>query len=217
MLAMNDKEFMKFHWCLPLLLCCLLALGACARQDNEVYAVERFSAAPDQFIQAAEKGDVGKMMVLARMYAAGKIDYHRDFTRAAYWYEQAADLGVVKAMSELGFIYEYGQGSVGRDDARALHWYGLASQHGHAYAQYRLAHVQAQQVTHIDSPAALAAYQSFLKAEQMSRDCKNNAECRIVREDLFNYRWQLEHRLSAEQIRLGREAYIRSITAPQSN
>jgi TPR repeat protein len=194
-----------------LLFCGVMTLGACAKKGDTFYAVERYDAAADLYIQSAEQGDVTKMMRLARMYASGKIDYHRDYQQAAYWYTKAAGKGIVPAMFELGFIYEYGQGNVDRDPVQAQHWYALAAARGNAYAQYRLAHIQAEQLTDTSGDAAVEAYEGFLRAAQMAKDCTDKAECRIINGDLFNYRWQLERHLSDEQKQQARQQLGRKL------
>lgn len=210
MAGMTDKGFTGQHCVLILLLCGTLLLAACAKKGDDFYAVERFDVAADLYIQSAEQGDVTKMMKLASMYASGKIDYHRDYQQAAYWYTKAAGQGIVPAMFELGFIYEYGQGNVDRDYSQAEHWYAMAAAQGHAYSQYRLAHVQAEQLSDTSGDAAIEAYLGFLRAEQMARDCTDTAECRIIDGDLFNYRWQLERHLTDRQKQQARQALNRS-------
>ena len=193
-----------------LLLAGMVLLSACVKKGDEFYDDQRYEAAADLYVQAAERGDVTKMMRLAGMYASGKIDYHRDYKQAAYWYAKAAGQGNVQAMFELGFIYEFGQGDVEKDYAQAQHWYSMAAAHGHAYSQYRLAHVQAEQLTDSHGDAAIEAEIAFLKAEQMTRDCGDSAECRIIGEDLFNYRWLLERNLTAGQKQQARERFARN-------
>ena len=200
-----DRYFHRRQSGYGLVLTGLIFLSACAQKGDEFYDVQRYDAAADLYIQAAERGDVPKMMKLAEMYASGKIDYHRDYKQAVYWYTKAAGQGVVTAMFELGFIYEYGQGGVKQDYTQAVHWYSLAASHGNAYAQYRLAHVQAEQISDVHSDKSIEAYLSFLQAERMAGDCGDTAECRIVNGDLFNYRWLLERNLTDEQKQLARE------------
>jgi len=212
----SGRDFYRRRLGRGLLLAGLVFLSACAQKGDEFYADQRYDAAADQYIQAAERGDVAKMMKLAEMYASGKIDYHRDYKQAAYWYTKAAGQGIVPAMFELGFIYEYGQGEVERDYAQAEHWYSMAAAHGHAYSQYRLANIQAEQLTDVHSDAAIEAYLGFLKAEQMTKDCDDSAECRIINGDLFNYRWQLERNLSAEQKQQAIERLAQSAAAQPS-
>jgi len=174
-------------------------LPACAQRGDDFFDAERFEAAADLYIQAAEQGDVDKMLRLAEMYATGKIAYRRDYKNAVYWYQKAAAQGVVRAMFELGFIYEYGQGVIARDLGQAANWYRQAAERGHAYSQYRLAAVLSQQLDDYDNDAALQALRWFLIAERMARTCATEAECRIVIDDLFNYHWQLQQQLSPEQ------------------
>lgn len=205
----SDRGFCNRRLGYGLIVSAMVLLSACAtKKGDDFYADQRYDAAADLYIQAAERGDVPKMMKLAEMYASGKIDYHRDYKQAAYWYTKAAGQGVVTAMFELGFIYEYGQGEVGQDYTQSAHWYSLAAAHGNAYAQYRLAHVQAEQLTDIHGDEAIEADISFIKAEQMAKDCSDTAECRIINGDLFNYRWLLERNLTDEQKQQARERFV---------
>jgi TPR repeat protein len=183
----------------------LLLLSACAQRGDDFFEAERFEAAADVYIQAAEQGDVTMMLRLAEMYAAGKIGYRRDYDNAVLWYTKAADLGVVSAMFELGFIYEYGQGAVAQDTSQAEYWYRQAAEHGHAYSQYRLAALLAQQLNNVEGDEALRAYGWFLIAERSAQACKNEPQCRIVIEDLFNFHWQLQQRLPEQQQTLARQ------------
>jgi len=208
----KDKEFSGPRLFFILILSGMLMLTACVKKGDEFYAVERYEAAADLYVQAAEQGDVAKMMKLAEMYATGKIDYHRDYKQAVYWYTKAAGQGVVAAMFELGFIYEYGQGDVVQNYSQAQHWYTQAATRDHAYAQYRMAHVQAEQVADDNSDAAIEAFQSFLKAEDLARSCGDLAQCRIVSNDSFNYRWLLERNLSVQQKQQARDNYQHSAT-----
>lgn len=174
-------------------------LSACAQKGDDFFEAQRYEAAADLYVQSAEQGDVDKMMRLAGMYAAGKIGYQRDYKNAVYWYKKAAEQGIVQAMFELGFIYEYGQGEVDQDDAEAEHWYKKAAAHGNAYAQYRLAALLARQVDDYEGKAAVLAYRWFLIAERSAANCNDDPLCRIVIEDLFNFRWQLQRHLSPDQ------------------
>ena len=108
MWGLEDRDFYKRLPGYGLILSGIILLSACAQKGDEFYDVQRYDAAADLYIQAAERGDVPKMMKLAVMYASGKIDYQRDYKQAVYWYTKAAGQGVVVAMFELGFIYEYG-------------------------------------------------------------------------------------------------------------
>lgn len=181
----------------------IILLSACSqRSGDDFFEVERFEAAADQYIEAAEQGDVNKMLRLAEMYAAGKIGYRRDYPQSRYWYQKAAATGVVSAMFELGLITEYGLGRVERDWPQAARWYRQAADQGHAYGQYRLAAVLSRQLKAHDGDAAVQAYRWFLIAERSAQRCKVRPECRLVIDDLFNFQWQLQQELSVQQQRL---------------
>lgn len=180
----------------------LLYLSACSqrqRQGDDFFAAQRYEMAADLYVKSAEQGDTDKMMRLGEMYAAGKIGYKRDYENAVYWYKKAAEHGIVRAMFELGFIYEYGQGEVIQNDAEAEHWYKQAAAHNDAYSQYRLAEVMARQLDDYEGEAAIKAYRWFLIAERTAGDCKDNPLCRIVSDDKFNYRWELQRHLKPDQ------------------
>jgi len=174
-------------------------LMACAQKGDDFLADNRFEAAADIYMQAAERGDVNKMMRLAEMYSAGKIEYHRNYTQAVYWYTRAAEQEVVSAMYNLAFIYEYGQGEVEQNESLAEHWYYQAAIRKHAYSQYRLANLMANQLSELESDKAIEAERWFIIAGQTALKCSGDPLCRIVQEDLFNYRWRLERQLSDQQ------------------
>lgn len=178
-------------------------LTACATRNtgDDFVNVDRYEAAADLFIEQAEKGDLAKMLTLASMYSSGKIDYRRDYVKAVYWYQKAAALGNVPSMYELGIIYEYGAGDVAPDTARAVHWYREGAERGDAYCQYRLGRVLSE-----DKAAdPVDAYQWFLVAEASAAQCQDNVKCRIILDDKFNYKWELEKRLTDAQKTQGRE------------
>ncbi len=191
----------------------VLATG-CAQKDKNFAIDARYEAAPDLYIQSAEQGDVKKMMKLAQMYSAGKINYRRDYPQAVYWYTRAANQGIVSAMCELGFIYEHGQGDVEKDSDLAIGWYRQAAEQDNAYAQYRLANLLAQQAANVDGEVAIAAEQWFLKAERSAADCSDNALCTIVQQDLFNYHWRHQGLLTEKQKQLARQQLDHSLNLP---
>jgi len=187
-------------------------LFACAQRGDDFFDAERFEAAADLYIQAAEQGDTGKMLRLAEMYTAGKIGYRRDYEQAVYWYQKAASQGVVPAMFELGFIFEFGSGDVDQDVDQSLHWYQQAAVQGNSYAQYRLAAVLARQLENYDGADAVDAYRWFLIGVNSAQNCLADAECQIVANDLFNYQWQLQRHLSGQQRALARQQAMAWLT-----
>ena len=183
----------------------LVLLVSCAQRGDDFFDAERFEAAADLYIHAAEQGDVDKMLRLAGMYAAGKIAYHRDYEQAVYWYQKAAAAAAVEAMFELGFIFEFGAGDVKQDYQRAVHWYQQAADHGHSYGQYRLATVLARQLNDYAGADAVVAYRWFLIGADSAKNCSAEPMCQIVIDDLFNYQWQLQTHLSEQQQMLARQ------------
>lgn len=179
-----------------------LMLLACAHTTgDDFFAVDRYEAAADLYIQSAENGDLQKMLRLAEMYASGKIDYHRDYVKAAYWYRKAAEMGHVPAMYELAFIYEYGQGEVEQDLEQAVYWYRRAGEQGDAYSRYRLGGVLSQ----LEPVDPVAAMQWLLLADEAAQGCPEQATCQIVLEDMFNIKWALQKTMTNEQIALARQ------------
>ena len=104
-------------------------------------------------------------------------------------------------MYELGIIYEYGAGDVGADRARAAYWYRLAGERGDAYCRYRLGRVLSKD----QAADPVDAEKWFLLAEAAAANCRDNVKCQIILGDKFNYKWELEKRLSEKQKELARD------------
>lgn len=193
--------FGKKSGCTMLWLGILLVTGCAHTNGESFYQAGRYQAAAEIFIKQAEQGDIKTMHRLAAMYTSGKLGKGRDYQQAVYWYQQAASRQDVAAMLELGLIYEFGLGDIKQDDTQAAYWYRQAADYNHVYAQYRLGHLLAQQQN--NNEAQLQAYQWMLIAqriaEQQRSACRQPLWCRIVTEDLFNYRWQLAQQLTTEQ------------------
>jgi len=202
-----NKSFLQLVTILLLIIPLTLLFVACAPTGGDsFYKVERFEQAADLYIKEAEEGDLEKMLQLAVMYSSGKINYQRNYVQAAYWYEKAAGLGEVNAMHELAFIYEYGQGKVEQDLDKAIEWYLRAAANNHAYSQYRLASSYAKRDA--DENDAVEAYRWFLVAENSAQSCANEKQCQIVLDDLFNYKWALEKRLSKAQFTTAKQLVV---------
>jgi TPR repeat protein len=77
---------------------------------------------------AAENGDIGKQIELARDYFVGR-GVPQDAKMAAFWYRKAAESGDASAEDRLAFLYQTGQG-VQADPDRAFHWFQLAAASG---------------------------------------------------------------------------------------
>jgi len=210
----TNKTFLLSASMLLFIIPFTLIISGCAPTSGDAfYKVERFEQAADLYIREAEEGDLEKMLQLAVMYSSGKINYKRDYIQASYWYEKAAGLGEVNAMHELAFIYEYGQGKVEQDLNKAIEWYLHASATGHAYSQYRLASSYAKRDA--DENDAVEAYRWFLTAEKSAQNCPSDKQCQIVLEDLFNYKWSLEKRMSEVQISAAKQLVAQSLVAPK--
>jgi serine/threonine protein kinase len=85
---------------------------------------------------AANRGDAGAQVALARLYAAGRGAPQSD-ADAARWMRNAADQGNVDAWHALGVLYEGGRG-VPKDGAEAARWYRRAAERGNPTSQNNL-------------------------------------------------------------------------------
>jgi len=85
---------------------------------------------------AANRGDAGAQVALARSYAQGRGAPQSD-TEAARWMRKAADQGNTEAWHALGVLYEGGRG-VPKDAAEAAKWYRRAGERGNPVSQSNL-------------------------------------------------------------------------------
>ena len=85
---------------------------------------------------AANRGDAGAQVALARLYAQGRGAPQSD-AEAARWMRKAADQGNPEAWHALGVLYEGGRG-VPKDAAEAAKWYRRAGERGNAVSQNNL-------------------------------------------------------------------------------
>jgi TPR repeat protein/serine/threonine protein kinase len=85
---------------------------------------------------AANRGDAGAQVALARLYAQGRGAPQSD-AEAARWMRKAADQGNPEAWHALGVLYEGGRG-VPKDASEAAKWYRRAGERGNAVSQNNL-------------------------------------------------------------------------------
>lgn len=85
---------------------------------------------------AANRGEAGAQVALARLYAQGRGAPQSD-TEAARWMRRAADQGNAEAWQALGVLYEGGRG-VPKDAAEAAKWYRRAAERGNPLSQINL-------------------------------------------------------------------------------
>lgn len=114
-----------------------LEVGADFSQGVAAYNNGNFTKAADEFLIAAEKGDIRAQLNLGLLYDQGQ-GVEQDYAQAAHWYTRAADSGDAVAQSNLAAMYFQGLGVV-QDDAKAAKWYGKAARAGNPVAQYNLA------------------------------------------------------------------------------
>ena len=85
---------------------------------------------------AANRGDAGAQVALARLYAQGRGAPQSD-AEAARWIRKAADQGNTEAWHALGVLYEGGRG-VPKDAGEAAKWYRRAGERGNPVSQNNL-------------------------------------------------------------------------------
>ena len=85
---------------------------------------------------AANQGDAGAQVALARLYAQGRGAPQSD-AEAARWIRKAADQGNTEAWHALGVLYEGGRG-IPKDAAEAARWYRRAGERGNPVSQNNL-------------------------------------------------------------------------------
>lgn len=102
---------------------------------------ENEPAALSLLVAAAEKGDVGAMVLVARYYDAATKDETKDpadLQTARMWYERAATADDAVAQFALANMLDYGEGGQ-QSDQDARRWYEKAAQQGFAEAQMHIA------------------------------------------------------------------------------
>jgi len=85
---------------------------------------------------AANRGDAGAQVALARLYAQGKGAPQSD-AEAARWMRKAADQNNTEAWHSMGVLYEGGRG-VPKDATEAAKWYRKAGERGNPVSQNNL-------------------------------------------------------------------------------
>ncbi len=95
----------------------------------------------DQYVRAAESGNVKAATSLGYLYETGESGFPIDQSRSVRWYKVAAEKGETVAMVSLALLYESGEGLGGPDLIEAAFWYRRAADAGDAPAQMALAYM----------------------------------------------------------------------------
>jgi TPR repeat protein len=120
----------------------LFAGDPCGSGDDPVkkaktaYNAKDYGLAMRCYRQAAEKGDVQAMNMIADMYQSGR-GAPCDFKEAMRWFRQAADKGNSHAMWRVGSMYALGEG-VTEDDGERMRWWRKAADIGDSDLKYRI-------------------------------------------------------------------------------
>lgn len=99
-----------------------------------------YAVAHKHFLMAAERGHLMCQFLVGQALLRGIEGTPIDLEEGASWMLRAAKAGFVEAQAQLGFCYLAGQG-VEQDQEEALRWSIAAADQGHAWAQYRAAHI----------------------------------------------------------------------------
>lgn len=119
----------RFLW--PLTLLPLLAIAGFAADfaaGLHAYQKGDYSAAAQQWLPLAEKGDSRAQFNVGLLYVDGQ-GVTQDYGQAAKWFERAAEQGYGKAQLNLGAMYGVGKG-VKRDYVQAYKWLNVCAAGG---------------------------------------------------------------------------------------
>lgn len=92
-------------------------------------------------VQAAEAGDVGAQMRVAKMFEEGTYGANKDFYTALLWYEKAAQNGNANAQIKVAEVYFFGKNGIEKNMAEAAKWYKLLVQKNNIVAMNNLANL----------------------------------------------------------------------------
>lgn len=127
----------------------------------------------EEYLAAAEAGDVNAQSKVAFMYAKG-INTNKDEETSIKWYRTAADNNHVDAQYNLALMYAKGRG-VKQDYHEALKWYKIAAEEDDECSQYALAMMYNKGIG-TDKDLGLA-YHWFRKAAEQGN---TNSEYKIA-------------------------------------
>lgn len=102
---------------------------------RDAYRAGDYSAALEDFLQAAEQGHAESQFLCGQMYRRG-IGIEANDKLALNWYKRAAKQGHLGGQMACGSIYEEGRGTE-IDLKRALSWYEQAAKQGCIDAQLK--------------------------------------------------------------------------------
>ncbi len=126
---------------------------------------------PARLRRAAEEGDAGAQVRLARMLLNGE-GVVRDPRQACDWLRRAAEQGDGGAQAELGFLYEKGVG-VEADLQQALAWYERSAAQSHPLGLVRMGDLYLAGLG-IDQ-SYRKAFARYLQAAEQTRDPRSAA------------------------------------------
>jgi hypothetical protein len=102
------------------------------RKASELYREGKYQEAFQEYLRAAEQGDVHAQAFLAWMYKAG-CGTQKNEGESIKWYRVAADRGYPLAQELLGYFYYQKE-----DYATARDWYEMAASQNYLSAIWRL-------------------------------------------------------------------------------
>lgn len=108
-------------------------------QKNDPVALERAEFMNN--VQAAEAGDVGAQMRVAKMFEEGTYGANKDFYTALSWYEKAAQNDNTNAQITVAEVYFFGKNGIVKDMAQAAKWYKTLVQKNNIIAMNNLANL----------------------------------------------------------------------------
>ena len=97
----------------------------------------RFLGTRKELESAANNGNAGAALALAKIYEKGERWAAKDMESAVHWYEKAGENGSSSAYHSLGVMFANGSG-VKADKKRAKHYYQRAAEYGLAASQNNL-------------------------------------------------------------------------------
>ena len=103
---------------------------------EELLKINDYQGALNNFMLAAEKGNVKAQEEIGIMYFEGK-GVEKNYNEAGKWCLKAAEAGCARAQRIMGDLYKNGLG-LNIDVRRAFDWYKKAAESGEAHAMYLL-------------------------------------------------------------------------------
>lgn len=126
------------------ILAVLLILGGIAYYTKFYQKDDPVALARAEFmnsVQAAEAGDIGAQIRVAKMFEEGTYGANKDFYTALSWYEKAAQNGNTNAQIKVAEVYFFGKDGIEKNMAEAAKWYKLLVQKNNIVAMNNLANL----------------------------------------------------------------------------